>query len=91
MVDDPVAVGGDVGVVADQDQRGARVAGRERQQVDDLRAGALLQGGAGGLVGEDRVRLGDQCPGDGDPLRLTAAAAPGFRRPPTAAVSASSA
>ena len=73
VADDDLAVGvrGDPGLVGDEDDGGALLAGGADQQVHDLLAGERVQR-AGRLVGEEDLGLGDQPAGERDPLRLAA-------------------
>ncbi len=65
------AVPRDPGVVGHDDERGARVAGRAREDVEHLGAGRLVEG-ARRLVGEDDARRPDEGARDRDALGLPA-------------------
>src|SRR6266542_1075675 len=65
---DPPHPVGVIPVMGDQDQAGSVMGGRV-QHVDDEVAGLGVQR-AGGLVGEQHLRLAHQCSGDGYPLLL---------------------
>lgn len=54
--EDPVAGGGDVGVVRDDEDAAPRVVGDAGELAEDDLAGAGVEG-SGGLVGEDDGRL----------------------------------
>ena len=66
-----IGLGGRAGVVRDHHHGATEVAGRVAQELQHLggRAGVEV---ARGLVGEHDGRLGDERPGDGDALLLTA-------------------
>ena len=68
--DDPIAAGGDVGLVGDDEHRAAMLAVEVHQQLQDLLGRTTVEV-AGGLVGEDQLGLVHEGPGDGDPLALT--------------------
>ena len=67
----PVGVGGDARIMGDDDQAGTSGAHRVQEYLHGPLGGQGVQG-AGGLVGEEEVRVGHQCPRDGGPLRLPA-------------------
>ena len=69
--DDAVGVGGDVGLVGDDDDGDALLAVERHQRLHDLVRGAGVEI-AGRLVGEQQARSVDQGPRDGDALLLAA-------------------
>jgi hypothetical protein len=75
LLDLAVGVGGDPGVVGDQDDRGAVLADGGGEQVHHQLAGHRVER-PGRLVGEQHLRLGDQAAGQRDALRLTAGQLP---------------
>src|SRR5215471_16649958 len=77
--DDPVRVGGAPRVVRHHHDRLAEVGDRLPEEGQHAGRGVGVEV-AGGLVGEDEVRLVDQRPGTGDALRLTAGELTGTMR-----------
>ena len=71
QLDGAVAVGGGEGAVSDQDHGEVAVGVEAAQEVEDRLPGARIEV-AGGLVGDQHFRLGDQGAGDGDALLLAA-------------------
>jgi hypothetical protein len=69
--DQPVGVGGRVGVVRDHDDGLAELVGRPAQELEQIGGGLGIQV-AGRLVGEDDRRLVDEGPGDRNALLLAA-------------------
>ena len=67
--EDPVGVGGGLGVVGDEDDRLAALGARAPEHVQDLGAGRVVQV-AGRLVGEQEGRPVDERAGERHPLLL---------------------
>jgi hypothetical protein len=58
-------------VVGDKQKRDAAVVAQVGKQIDDLRLNRHIKG-RDGLIGDDKIRVEDQRPGNTDPLALAA-------------------
>ena len=67
--EDPIGVGGGLGVVGHEDDRLAALDARPPERVEDLGPGRVVEV-AGRLVGEEQGRPGDEGPRDRDALLL---------------------
>ena len=70
------ALGRNPRIVGDDDEGGAGCFGRVREDPEHFRARLLIER-AGGLIGKDHTRGGDERPGDRDALRLPTGEFPG--------------
>ncbi len=71
MLQLPVGVLARARIVGDEEDRGAALAGEAEHQLDDMRAGFLVEV-AGGLVGEQQLGLADHGAGEADALLFAA-------------------
>ncbi len=58
-------------VVGDKQKRDAAVVAQVGKQIDDLRLNRRIEG-QDGFIGDDKIRVEDQRPGNTDPLTLAA-------------------
>jgi len=71
QVQHAIAMGGECGIVGDEDERAAALAMAAEQKLDDVGAGRFVEI-AGRFVGDDDGRIGRQRPGDRHALLLAA-------------------